>query len=277
LKKVVKRLEDVREEASALLEIDGKEKAARCVKYHAEMPALDQLISVQSKKEKFQREREKLESSLDTDRKRVEIEIAKLGSEQSGIQSPTWANVCFAVGGLGVAFSALWFVVYVVSGSMSDPSEDAAPQQSLPAFIFLAAPGGEVFAVFLVSVIAIVASLLAPPNRRYANLTGKITSLNAEIASANAELSRFDSKSPIRQNATEFDDPAVRDFIVKIEQIAIQRGELSQDCVTQSRLDELYAMFGNDLPSEAYAKMKREREAFINKVFGKPDAAASAV
>jgi len=272
LKKVVKGLEDVREKASALLEIDGKEKAARCVKYHAEMPALDQLISVQSKKEKFQREREKLESSLDTDRKRVEIEIAKLKSEQSGIQLPAWARACFAVGGLGVAFSAFWFVVYVMSASMSDPNMDTVPQQSLPVFILLSAPGGVVLAVFVLSVAAIVAAFLEPANRRHAELAGKITSLNAEIASAKAELAQFDLKSPIRQNPTGiYADPCGRNYEREREEIAIQRGDPSPEWATQTRLEELYAMFGNDLPSEAYAKIKRERVAFINKVFGKSD------
>jgi hypothetical protein len=68
-----------------------------------------------------------------------------------------------------------------------------------------------------------------------------------------------------------YNDPVVRDFVRRIEKIEIQRGDLSQDWATPARFEELYAMFGGDLPSEAYESMKKEREAFIKKILGTSD------
>lgn len=100
----------------------------------------------------------------------------------------------------------------------------------------------------------------------------KHQALEAEITTAKAELARFDSTSPIRQKPTGiYADPFGRDYEREGEEIAIQRGEPSPEWATQARLDELYALFGNDLTSEAYTQMKRTRKMFINKIFGMPE------
>lgn len=67
-----------------------------------------------------------------------------------------------------------------------------------------------------------------------------------------------------------------RDLDRELEELFMSKGDLSHEWVTRTRLEQLYALFGNNLPSEAYEQMKRERETLIKNVFGKSDAAATA-
>lgn len=272
LKKVVKGLDDVCEKSTARLTESQREDAEKCAKYLTERDALDQLSSIQNAKEKFERERTKLKESLNISGKQIEIE--KLKVELSHVHSAPWEVWCFLLGLLGLIFSMCWFLVYISStppGYYVDLAEGtiATPPMNIPS--------GLALLIFLASLVACVLPVFSPANQRRVQLTSRIKVLEAEVASATAELNQFDSKSPIRQNPAELcNDPTTRDFMRRIEAIAIQRGDLSQEWVTQARLEELYAMFGGDLPSEAYEQMKREWEAFINKIFGKSDATAIA-
>ena len=272
MKQVVKGLDDVCEKSAARLTEGQREDAEKCAKYLAEGDAFDQLVSIQREKKKFQKEREQLEKNCGLAGKREEL--AKLKSEQSRIQFPAWARACFTVGGLGLAFSMLWFIVFSLSTVSLDSGDDTVPQGQLTTPLSI--PGGVTFVVFLISFVVTSIPLFTPARMRHAELTKRIKALVSEIATAKAELNRFDSQSPILPKPLEAMRGIERDLRKEIEEIERAKTGLPPKYVSQDRLEELYAMFGDDLPSEAYEQMKQERETLIKMVLGKSDATSIA-
>jgi hypothetical protein len=233
VKRVLEGLQNVREQSAALLTAGEQEDAEKCAKYLVEMPALDQLVSVQSDKEKFQRERARVKGGLNVSGKQIEVEKLKL--EMSRVQGSSWEGYCHLIGGLGLAFCVFWFVDYLSSPSPSDLIGLAVKvTPSNPLHV----PSGVALAVFLISVVVFSLPFFSHASRRQIALTKRMQTLGTEVTSAKAELSRFDSESSI--------------------------GE--------AMLEGLHGVFGSNQSSEAYEQMKREREAFIKKILGTSDA-----
>lgn len=266
LKQVLKGLNDVCEKSSALLTEWQREDAIKCAKFLAERDALDQLISIQREQGKFQNKKEQLEKS----RAEKLDEVTKLKSEN---RLPAWCSACFALGGLGLTFCVLWLFLFSLSTGLWDSDDDAAPQGQLTTP--LSVPGSVTFGIFLISFVVCIVPITTPAWNRFAGRNKKINALKAGIASIRTELSTFDSKSPIR-GTSQMSQLLGRDLDRELEELFMSKGDLSHEWVTRTRLEQLYALFGNNLPSEAYEQMKRERETLIKNVFGKSDAAATA-
>lgn len=233
VKRILAGLESVREQSAALLTAGEREDAEKCAKYLAEMPALDQLISLQTDEEKFQRERKRVKGGLNVSGKQIEVEKLKL--DMSRIQDSPWEGYCHLIGGLGLAFCVFWFVDYISSPSPSDLiglAVKVTPSDPLHV------PSSVALAAILISVVVFSLPFFSHASRQQITLTSRMQTLGAEVANAKIKLSRFDSESPIGQVG----------------------------------LDELQAIFGGNQSSEAYEQMKREREAFIKTILGTSDA-----
>jgi hypothetical protein len=250
LRDAQKRLESVCEQSMALLTDPQREDAVRCATYLAECDALDQLIGVQRRKEVFDLGRLQFEKQLAT----KQGELATLKSRQTGLAS--WMIACFTVGGLGLVFCC-----YCVA-------QLALNDFTLGQGVGIAVPGFVVALVFFGSGAIISFPLFTPAWTRQRELARKTKALEIDIAKLKAELDRYDQNSPIISQQSLELELGLPDFHRFAEQIEIERGELSQLRATQQRWDELIAMFGADRSAEQYEVMKREREAFIQTIFG---------
>jgi len=262
LKDVQRGLESVLEESTGLLTDSQKEEAVKCATYLTERDALDQLIGLQRKKEVFDLGRQQFEKKLAAKK----IELINLKREQVSIRLPFWQRVCTLIGGLGLAFSAAWLLGLFMSQPL-DTGDFASPKPT-PVGPPLSVPGWMTSVVFVTSLILSGMALTARPRLHQRELAKQAESLEIETAKLQTELDRFTQNSPIiRQQALEL-ELGLPDFQRRAEQIEIQRGELSQSRATQQRWDKLIAMFGAERAAENYETMKREREAFIQSIFG---------
>jgi hypothetical protein len=262
LKTVTRGLEVVCEQSTALLSEQQREDAAKCAKYLAERDALDQLIGLQRKKEVFDMGRRQFEKQVIAKRS----ELTHRRTDHANILVPVWQRICFVMGGLAFALGVVWLLVFCIT----TVSETAKP--------LLPVPDVRMFLLLLFSIGMVLIAQFTSAGARRTRLTRLAKALETEIANAEGALSRYDEGSPIkRRPATSgtYAHPSGRDYERERERIMIERGDLAQDWATQDRMDELHAMFGGDLSSEACEAVKRERDAFIEKVFGAVNSALS--